>query len=676
MSWLLEWVSDMDNKTKTTLNELLYGSQGAYGHMFPFRDRVPTINKHIFTDLKHSKDSLDEAVLSRMLDIQYIGWTAKVVLGIDLFPIQIAILQMMWNTPFPMLVACRGGSKSYMLAIYAILKALFDPGTKIVIIGAGLRQARLVFNYIDTIWSNSSIFRNIVGGGKNAGPRQNVDLCYFKIGDSIVYALPTGDGTKIRGFRANIVIADEFACLDKDTLVETNNGLERISDISDNGTNIINRYGDFEPIDSFVKTPKTDVYEVSMKYGYGFKCSNIHKVLTTNGWKLGKDLTNRDFLVIKNQYVFPSRSVDSFITEDIAWLIGLLISDGDVTNKHYISIRTIDQNLVERFTTKFAKLDPKVYMREAYVDKRGWKCKKSYEIKIHNTSFRGKLYALGIDYVGVAKKTIPSSILKSPKNIVVSFLSGLFEGDGSCFLWHDRDTIKLGVAYYTISDILAQDIQTLLLKFDIIISRNTRASKLSDKKQWMLRCNGRYALNIAKLLNIPKWNDLLPKAQTYFHPNDYGITFDKSRDKWQVAINYSGKVHHLGRYVDKNDAKRVARDFIKTHDLCIRVKKVCKLSYRDHLYDFHLPNTHSFYGNGFVQHNSVPEDVFDIVVRGFAATTKTPVEEAKKIAFDKQLAKIDIPSDVKRKLVTTDNKMHGNQIIYSGTAYYAFNHFA
>lgn len=206
----------MNKNQQALLNDLLYSDQGKYGHLFTFRDKVPTINKHIFTDLKQCKEPLDEFVLRRMLDIDYIGWTAKVILGLDLFPIQIAMLQMIWNTPFPMIIACRGGSKSFMLAVYAVLRAILDPGTKIVIVGAGLRQARLVFNYIDTIWGNSPMLRGIVGGGKKAGPRQNVDLCYFRVGESIIYALPMGDGTKIRGFRANVVIADEFASIPED----------------------------------------------------------------------------------------------------------------------------------------------------------------------------------------------------------------------------------------------------------------------------------------------------------------------------------------------------------------------------------------------------------------------------------------------------------------------------
>jgi len=661
---------------KITLQELMHGDQGEYGFLFPFRKKVPTIKDHIFTNLKQSTRPLDHVVVDHMLNIDYIGWTAKVILGLDLFPIQIATLQTMWNTPFPMLIACRGGSKSFMLAAYSVLRALLDPGTKIVIVGAGLRQARLVFNYIDTIWNNSPVLRSIVGGGKKAGPRQSVDLCYFKIGDSIVYALPLGDGTKIRGFRANVVIADEFACLDKNTLVETDHGLQRISKVDCSKTDMINMYGEFEHAERFIKTPLTDVYEVVTKYGYSFKCSKKHKVLTTNGWKLGKDLTRDDFIVMENQYVFPQKSYDDFITKDVAWFMGLLVSEGTVTNKHMVSIKTTDIAIVDEMRKRFGYLEPKVYIRPAYKDKRGWDCKKSYEVCIHNTKFRSKLKELGIDYVCAKDKCIPNSILQSPKDIVVSFLKGLFLGDGSCFEWKDQDKSKLGVAYYTVSDLLSQDVQTILLKLDIIAGRRQRDSKISDKKQWIIRANGRHAASIVELFDIKEWNHIASKTETYYPSDDCSVTFDKSRNKWKAAVLYSGKVRYLGRYCTKSEAKDAVISFNKKYNECMRIESVSLLDNKDNLYDFYLPKTNSFYGNGFVQHNSIPEDIFDVVVRGFAATAKTPVEEAKKIAFNKTLSDMDIPGDIKKKLLSDDGKMHGNQIVYSGTAYYAFNHFA
>lgn len=193
------------------IKDFLTNDEIEYGHLFPYRNSVPRISTHIFSDIKNSNKTLDKYIISMMMDPDYIGWTSKVILNIDLFPIQIAILRNLWKTTFPMLIACRGGSKTYLLAVYALLRAIFDQGSKVVIVGAGLRQAKLVFNYIETIWNNSPILRKIVGGGKKSGPRQNVDLCYFNIGASKIVAIPLGDGTKVRGFRANIIIADEFA---------------------------------------------------------------------------------------------------------------------------------------------------------------------------------------------------------------------------------------------------------------------------------------------------------------------------------------------------------------------------------------------------------------------------------------------------------------------------------
>ncbi len=661
------------NKVGQNVLDFISEDEEEFGFLFPDRIKLPKVKNHIFSNIKSIDTQIDEFMVSKMMDIDYLGWAAKVLLGIDLFPIQIATIQLMWKTTFPMLIGSRGGSKTFMLAVYVLLRAILDQGCKIVIVGAGLRQARLVFNYIDTIWHESPMLQDIVGGGKKAGPKQGVDSCRFKIGQSLIQAIPLGDGSKIRGLRANVIIADEFACVDKDTLIETNNGLERISDIVDIDTKVINRHGELESIERFVKTPKTDVYEIITKYGYRFKCSNKHKVLTSDGWKLGKDLQSDDFLTVKNSYIFPDRPYDEFVTEDMAWLMGQLVSEGTVTSKNFVGIKTTDIETVDKIKNKFGYLNPKVYTRKAFIDHRGWNCKQSYEIRIHNTKFRNKLFELGIFYVKADKKCVPSSILKSSRKIVVSFLSGLFEGDGSCFSWKDREKTRLGITYYTVSDLLAQDVQTLLLKLDIVIARRTRKSKISNRKQWILRSNGKHAFELSELLNVEKWKTTINSTKTHFPSEIHGVTFDKSRNKWKVAILHCGKVHYLGRYEKKIDALDTAKKFLDKHDKCFQVQSVAKLNYRDHLYDFHLPLTHSFYGNGFIQHNSIPEQIFDIVVRGFAATTKTPVAAAKRMSMINKLKKLNIPQDIIKKLYK--DQADSNQIVYSGTASYEFNHF-
>lgn len=145
----------------------------------------------------------------------YFGATCRILFNIELHPIQVAILQELWDRPFPMFIASRGFGKSFLLALYAVLKCVFVPGTKIVIVGAAFRQSKIIFEYMETIWRSSPIFRSVFDSNDD-GPRRDVDRCTIRLGDSWAIAIPMGDGSKIRGLRAHIIIADEFASISPD----------------------------------------------------------------------------------------------------------------------------------------------------------------------------------------------------------------------------------------------------------------------------------------------------------------------------------------------------------------------------------------------------------------------------------------------------------------------------
>ena len=136
-------------------------------------------------------------------------------MGIELHPIQIALLQEFWYRPFPMFIASRGFGKSFSLALYSMLKCILVPGTKIVIVGSAFRQSKIIFEYMETMWRNSPIIRSIFSSNDD-GPRRDVDRCTIRLGDSWAIAVPMGDGSKIRGLRAHIIIADEFASISPD----------------------------------------------------------------------------------------------------------------------------------------------------------------------------------------------------------------------------------------------------------------------------------------------------------------------------------------------------------------------------------------------------------------------------------------------------------------------------
>jgi len=145
---------------------------------------------------------------------EYFSFLVKQIFNIQLLPSQALILYELWNRKFPMLIASRGFGKSFILSLYCMLRALILPGRKVVVVGAAFRQSKVLFEYMETIWNNSPILRDICDG--NSGPRRDVDRCVMRINDSRVTCLPLGDGQKIRGQRANDIISDEFASIPRD----------------------------------------------------------------------------------------------------------------------------------------------------------------------------------------------------------------------------------------------------------------------------------------------------------------------------------------------------------------------------------------------------------------------------------------------------------------------------
>ena len=146
-----------------------------------------------------------------LMQPEYFCFICKHIFNVDILPVQALMIREMWHRKFPMLIASRGFGKSFVLSLYAMMRALLMPNRKIVVVGAAFRQSKVLFEYMDAIWRNSPILRDIVG--PNGGPRKDVDMCRMIIGKSTVTCLPLGDGSKIRGQRANDIIADEFASI-------------------------------------------------------------------------------------------------------------------------------------------------------------------------------------------------------------------------------------------------------------------------------------------------------------------------------------------------------------------------------------------------------------------------------------------------------------------------------
>ena len=145
---------------------------------------------------------------------EYFSFVCKYIFNIEISPVQALILHDMWNRKFPMLVGSRGFGKSFILSLYCMLRAFFLPERKIVVVGAAFRQSKVLYEYAETIWRNAPILRDLCD--QNSGTTRDVDRCTVRINRGIITFLPLGDGQKIRGQRANDIVADEFASIPRE----------------------------------------------------------------------------------------------------------------------------------------------------------------------------------------------------------------------------------------------------------------------------------------------------------------------------------------------------------------------------------------------------------------------------------------------------------------------------
>jgi len=188
-----------------------------------------TVLSDIVTDSKTIEGSLfthDQKqypyIVNRVSDIcltKFVELTFRNQFGnpLQLLPFQSVMLHMMWHKKFPMVLACRGAGKTFMLAVYCLLKCLLVPGTKVVIVSGGFRQAKFTFGFIDDLLKMSPILQETIRKyhpGNEFGVKFATDRVYLKVGNNTqITGIPVGDGSKVRGMRATTLVCDEVASI-------------------------------------------------------------------------------------------------------------------------------------------------------------------------------------------------------------------------------------------------------------------------------------------------------------------------------------------------------------------------------------------------------------------------------------------------------------------------------
>lgn len=144
-------------------------------------------------------------------------FTAEFFLGLKLYPFQAMAIKGMMKSDYFLAVWGRGMSKTMTAAVYCIFEALFNPGINIGVVSKTYRQAKMILQKIQEIIGNpqAAVFESCIGK-----IREGNDVCYIEIGKSKVVILPTGDGEKLRGWRFQRMVIDEFLLLPEKIFTE------------------------------------------------------------------------------------------------------------------------------------------------------------------------------------------------------------------------------------------------------------------------------------------------------------------------------------------------------------------------------------------------------------------------------------------------------------------------
>lgn len=183
------------------------------------------LKEGFFPDTNKSISEIEGDISSREAQINFAKYcyanprfTTQLLMGIDLYPFQDAMIRAMFQKDFFLGICGRGLGKSTIASVFIPLYAIFNPGITIGVTSATFRQSRAIFEKIEAMaFSEKGKYLRQCIKGK---PNHKSDAWEMYIGSSKIVALPLGAGDKIRGYRFNLLVIDELLLLSEKVINE------------------------------------------------------------------------------------------------------------------------------------------------------------------------------------------------------------------------------------------------------------------------------------------------------------------------------------------------------------------------------------------------------------------------------------------------------------------------
>ncbi len=377
-------------------------------------------------------------------------------------------------------------------------------------------------------------------------------------------------------------------CFVKDTLVPTIRGIIPIQDIK-KGDNLYTQKG-VQAVSELYEQPKQALLLITLNNGLTNTVtkSQMLKILNPDlsiTWKKASEIRKGDYVVSKPVYPEIKNEVKlrggKYLNKDLAYLVGFFLSDGwmeKATGRvgFFSTSRKIIEN-VQRILKSEFNYSPSISV------KKSGKYKEGYSVKISNSEIK-KFWLSNFNFekAEASTKVIPEQVLRSPKEVVYSLLSGLIDGDGC--VHSSRNVIHYGSVSYK----LINQLQVLLQSLGIFSARYRAKQKdgvLNGKTihanypLFYLEVIGKNCIDLISNLDL-KNQEKAEKLQVMLNSKKTKSNFDNIPYLSKHVFSELSKKHLVGGwFVHKNGEK--FRSGIKYDDNC-------KIRYSKDLHDMRL----------------------------------------------------------------------------------------
>lgn len=381
-------------------------------------------------------------------------------------------------------------------------------------------------------------------------------------------------------------------------------------------------------------------------YGKTFDLSYKHFLIGTIAHRLNlpfadsRKTKNESYKITKKIEIENPAARKIKLDKDLGYLLGILIGDGYVEKSSSFPafVITCEEKEIQEI---LQKISLEKFDRIPKISKYGAKAAKMR----FSQSIGQVALNFGVKAVNAKDKTIPASILKSPRETVIGFLQGLFDADG----YVRKDGL---IDFGSRSEKLICQLQIVLANFGIISHRKTKI--VNGENFYCLIIGGNDAIKFHKTIGFRLSRKKLRGENLRFTKRGWSkselvpFTNELLLALLRKSQPVEKKIHKIFDHVKRNDRVPTRAQILKYISLLpekiqtepefqILAKLFDRKIYWDQVekiseskadaYDFVVPETHSFIANGFFNHNTTLSNIVANEMGAQLKSTAGPIIE-------------------------------------------------